>query len=212
MKVYITARSEDKINMVAKEIGAIAIVADVTKSEDWDRIFTQILNTENRLDVLVNNAGGGGYIAEIAEQTDGNIQEVIMLNLMGAIMGCKRAAKIMKEQRSGTIVNISSLCSVEAWAGWGVYAAAKAGLDQLTKHLYVELRPFGARATAILPSWGATDFNASASIDSFAEEVAAKAIKPSEIGKVVVDVCLLPDHLVIPELRLLPLIQEIQAY
>ncbi len=93
-----------------------------------------------------------------------------------------------------------------------MYAAAKAGLDQLTKHLYVELRPYGARATTIMPSWGATDFNPAASLDSFSKDVAEKAIQPCDIGKVVVDVCQLPNHLVIPELRLLPLVQEIQAY
>jgi NAD(P)-dependent dehydrogenase (short-subunit alcohol dehydrogenase family) len=211
-KVYITARSSEKVKAVADQIGAIAIVADVTKASDWDKVFNKIIKADKRLDILVNNAGGGGQIAEISDQTDEAIQQVIMLNLTGAIMGCSRAAKLMKAQKSGTIVNISSMCSVEAWAGWGIYGAAKAGLDQLTKHLYVELRPFGARATTIIPSWGATDFNAAANIGTFSQDIASKAIQPSEIGKVVVDVCQLPTHLVIPELRLLPLVQDIQPY
>jgi NADP-dependent 3-hydroxy acid dehydrogenase YdfG len=211
-KVYITARSSEKIKTVAEQIGAIPIIADATKASDWDRVISQIMTADNRLDILVNNAGGGGKIGEISDQTDEAIEQVIMLNLTGAIMGCSRAAKIMKAQKSGTIINISSMCSVEAWAGWGIYGAAKAGLDQLTKHLYVELRPFGARATTIIPSWGATEFNAAANIGTFSDDIAAKAIQPSDIGKVIVDVCQLPDHLVIPELRLLPLIQEIQPY
>lgn len=211
-KVYITARSADKIKAVAQQIGATPIVADVTQAADWDKVFRQIVDQDLRLDILVNNAGGGGTIAEIAEQSDDNIEQVIMLNLTGAIYGCQRAAKLMKIQKSGTIVNISSLCSVEAWAGWGVYGAAKAGLDQLTKHLYVELRPYGVRATTIIPSWGATEFNTAANLDSFSAEIAAKAIQPCDIGKIVVDVCQLPEHLVIPEMRLLPMVQEIQAY
>jgi NADP-dependent 3-hydroxy acid dehydrogenase YdfG len=211
-KVYIVARTTEKINTVAKKIGAIPIVADVTKSNDWDNIFNQIIDADKRIDILVNNAGGGGVIAEISEQTDENIEQVIALNLLGAIQGCRRAAKLMKQQGFGIIINISSVCSVEAWAGWGIYAAAKAGLDQITKHLYVELRPYGAKATTIMPSWGATDFNVTANIGTFSEDVAAKAIQPNDIGKVVVDVCQLPSHLVIPELRLLPLVQEIQPY
>lgn len=212
VKVYIVARTAEKICCVAKKIGAIPIVADVTKAEDWDIIFNQIISTDNKMDILVNNAGAGGLIAEISEQTDENIEQVIALNLIGAIHGCRRAAKIMKQQGFGTIINISSICSVEAWAGWGIYAAAKAGLEQITKHLYVELRPYGARATSIIPSWGATDFNLAANLNLLGDDVASKAIQPNDIGKIVVDVCKLPHHLVIPELRLLPLVQEIQPY
>jgi NAD(P)-dependent dehydrogenase (short-subunit alcohol dehydrogenase family) len=211
-KVYITARSSDKLKAVGARIGAAPIVADVTKKADWDRVFTQIIETDNRLDILVNNAGGGGAILDIADQRDEAIEDVIALNLTGAIFGCTRAAAIMRKQRSGTIINISSVCSVQAWGGWGVYGAAKAGLDQLTKHLYVELRPFGVRVSSLMPSWGATDFNAAANLDSFSADVASKSIQPIELGNIVVDVCSLPAHLVIPELRLLPLVQEIQPY
>ncbi|MCE6991835.1 SDR family oxidoreductase [Dyadobacter sp. CY323] len=211
-KVYITARSGEKLKAVGAQIGAVPIVADVTKKEDWDRVFAQIKDAENRLDILVNNAGGGGEILEIADQRDEIVEEVIALNLTGAIFGCMRAAAIMRAQSSGTIINISSICSVQAWGGWGVYGAAKAGLDQLTKHLYVEMRPFGVRVTSLVPSWGATDFNTAAKLDAFSEDIASKSIQPIEIGNIVVDVCTLPAHLVIPELRLLPLVQEIQAY
>jgi NAD(P)-dependent dehydrogenase (short-subunit alcohol dehydrogenase family) len=211
-KVYIIARNKNKLNAVANEINAIPIVGDVTKSTDWDSIFSQIIEKDKKIDILVNNAGSGGVIAEISEQTDENVEQVIATNLCGAIYGCTRAANLLKKQGFGTIINISSICSVEAWSGWGIYAAAKAGLEQITKHLYVELRPYGVRATSIIPSWGATDFNLASNLDSFDDHVAAKAIQPKDIGKVVVDVCQLPNHLVIPELRLLPLVQKIEPY
>jgi len=211
-KVYIVARNRSKLIEVANNVDAIPIVGDVTKNADWDNIFSQVIEKDRKVDILINNAGSGGVIAEISEQTDENVQQVIATNLYGAIYGCTRAAKLMKHQGFGTIINISSLCSVEAWSGWGIYAAAKAGLEQITKHLYVELRPYGARATSIIPSWGATDFNLAANLDPFDDNVASRAIQPTDIGKVVVDVCQLPTHLVIPELRLVPLVQKIEPY
>ncbi|QIP13876.1 SDR family oxidoreductase [Spirosoma aureum] len=210
--VYITARQEDKLRAVATEIGAIAVVADVTKASDWDTVFDLIRLQHNRLDILVNNAGAGGDIVDIADQSDAAIEQTIALNLTGAILGSKRAAQLMRTQRDGIIINISSICAVQAWSGWGVYGAAKAGLDQLTRHLYVELRPFGVRVTSLVPSWGATGFKEASNLDEFDAETAAKAIHPIDIGNVVTDICLLPAHLVIPEMRLLPLVQEIQAY
>lgn len=210
--VYITARQEEKLRAVAAETGAIPIVADVTRPEDWDTVFETIRQHHNRLDILVNNAGAGGDIAEIADQSDEAIVQTIALNLTGAILGSKRAAQLMRTQREGIIINISSMCAVQAWSGWGVYGAAKAGLDQLTRHLYVELRPYGVRATSLVPSWGATGFKEAANLEEFDAETATKTIQPDDIGRVVTDLCLLPAHLVVPEMRLLPLIQEIQPY
>jgi NAD(P)-dependent dehydrogenase (short-subunit alcohol dehydrogenase family) len=210
--VYITARSASRLEAVANDIGATALEADVTRPVDWDRVFEIILAQHGRLDILINNAGAGGPIVEITDQDDAAIEQTIAINLTGAIFGSKRAAQVMRKQGSGTIINISSMCSVQAWGGWGIYAAAKAGLDQLTKHLYVELRPFGIRATSLLPSWGATGFQEAASLDEFDSDTASKTIQPDDIGRVVVDICQLPTHLVIPEMRILPLVQEIQPY
>ncbi|MFC5409785.1 SDR family oxidoreductase [Larkinella bovis] len=210
--VYITARQEAKLQAVAAEMGATALVADVTVPSDWDAVFQTIHQQHGRLDILVNNAGAGGNIAEVADQSDEAIEKTIALNLTGAIWGSKRAAQWMRAQRDGLIINISSICSVEAWAGWGIYGAAKAGLDHFTRHLYVEMRPFGVRVTSLIPSWGDTNFKEAANQGEFDPETAAKVIHPDDIGKVVADICSLPAHLVIPEMRLLPLVQEIQPY
>jgi NAD(P)-dependent dehydrogenase (short-subunit alcohol dehydrogenase family) len=208
-KVWITARDKNRLEAVAKKIGAKAVAADVTIPADWDRVFETVTQKAGRIDILVNNAGAGIQIAPFAEQTDENIQKCIDVNLTGTIFGCKRAAPLMIKQKSGTIVNIASVCAIEAWPGWGVYSAAKAGLLQMTKSLYTELRPHGARATCLIPSWGATDFLTSASLQGWKPEIAKKCIKPDELGKVVVDICALPPHLVIQEMVLWPLVQEV---
>jgi NAD(P)-dependent dehydrogenase (short-subunit alcohol dehydrogenase family) len=208
--VWITGRSAADLAVVAAGIGARAVAADVTKGGDWDRLFQEVTRDAGRLDILVNNAGGGGHIAPAAGLTDDEIESSLAVNLTGAILGCRRAAAIMTRQKSGTIVNISSVCAVEAWPSWSVYSAAKAGLLQFTRCLYTELRPSGARATCLIPSWGATDFLRASGLPDFDPETAGKAIQPGEIGKVVVDICLLPPHLTVQEMVLLPLVQEIE--
>ncbi len=210
--VWITARNEEKLKQQATQIGARAIVADVTSPEDWDRVIEIILKESGQLDILVNNAGGGIAIEPIVNQTDKAVIESINVNLTSAILGSIRAAKIMQQQQSGTIINISSICSVQAWEGWGIYAAAKAGLNQFTKSLYVEMRPHQVRATVLIPSWGATGFQSNANLPVPSADTASKMISPEDIGKVIANICMLPAHLVVPEITLLPLVQEISPY
>jgi NAD(P)-dependent dehydrogenase (short-subunit alcohol dehydrogenase family) len=80
---------------------------------------------------------------------------------------------------------------------------------QFTKCLYAELRPHGARATCLLPSWGATNFSKAAGLPPFDPSTAAKCIQPLELGRVVADICALPAHLCLQELILWPLVQEV---
>jgi NAD(P)-dependent dehydrogenase (short-subunit alcohol dehydrogenase family) len=207
--VWVSARGGEELADTARRIGAEAVTADVTRSEDWDRLFQTVLDKAGRLDILVNNAGGTVRVAPLAELADEDIEWDLALNLTSAILGSRRAAAVMQKQKSGTIVNVSSVCAVEAWPQWAVYSAAKAGLLQLTKCLYAELRPYGARATCLIPSWGATNFSKAAGLPEFDPTTAEKCIQPLELGRVVADICALPPHLSIQELILWPLVQEV---
>jgi len=208
-RVWITARSGGDLQAVARRIGAQALIADVTRGKDWDRVFQAVLDAAGRLDILVNNAGGTARVALLASLADRDIEQDLALNLTGAILGSRRAAELMQRQKGGTIVNVSSVCAVEAWPQWAVYSAAKAGLLQFTKCLYAELRPYGARATCLVPSWGATNFAKAAGYPEFDPQTAAKCIQPLELGRVVADICALPAHLCLQELILWPLVQEV---
>jgi NAD(P)-dependent dehydrogenase (short-subunit alcohol dehydrogenase family) len=208
-RVWIAARSAADLGAVARRIGAQAVTADVTRGEDWDRLFAAIGAGGGRLDILVNNAGGTARVAPLQDWSDEEVGRELNLNLTGAILGCRRAAALMRGQKGGTIVNVASVCAVEAWPQWGVYSAAKAGLLQLTKCLYAELRPHGARATCLIPSWGATNFSRAAGLPEFDPQTAGKCIQPLELGRVVADICALPAHLSIQELILWPLVQEV---
>lgn len=208
-QVWITARHEKELAAAAQRTGAHPIVADVTSPDDWDRAVDEVVTTAGRLDVLVNNAGAGVRIAPLAEQTDEEIARSIAVNLTGAIYGCRRAAKIMGEQGSGTIINVSSVCARQGWPGFSVYSAAKAGMGLLSDCLYTELREKGVRVTTLIPSWGATDFAPSAGLPAKSPEDAARCIQPEELGKIVVDIAMLPEHLAIQDLTVWPRIQEV---
>jgi NAD(P)-dependent dehydrogenase (short-subunit alcohol dehydrogenase family) len=208
-KVWITGRDEAALKRSAAAVGVDWIKADATVPADWDRAIATATKDSGRLDILINNAGGGVKIAATEDQTDESIAAVIMLNLTGVIYGCRRAAKIMRQQKSGVIVNISSSAAHHAWPTWGIYGAAKAGLNHFSKSLYLEVRPHGVRVTTISPSWGATDFTDAAGISPRDAATLAKCIKPAEIGQLVAEHCALPAHLCVQETILWPTVQEV---
>ena len=209
-EVWITGRDEEALKAAATRLGVHAVRADVTVPADWDRLFDDVLKAAGRLDILVNNAGAGVRVAPVAEQTDDEIFRSISVNLTGAILGCRRAAPVMKKQKSGIIVNISSICATEAWPGWAVYSAAKAGMVQFSKCLYAELREASVRITTVIPSWGATTrFNQASDIPQFDEQQQRLAIQPADIGELVAHICSLPSHLEVLDMTVLPMIQEI---
>jgi len=206
-EVWITGRNPDKLTRTAAELGLHPVQADAASGRDWDRV----METVGDLDILVNNAGSGGHIAPLSEQSDEDITDTINTNLTGAILGCRRAAKIMAKRHGGIIVNISSVCALYAWPGWSVYTAAKAGLSKFSHGLYTELRPYGVRVTCLTPSWGQTAFNVAANISGAAEDAQLKhkCISPYDLGKLVREIIAMPDHLAIPDITIQPMIQDI---
>jgi NAD(P)-dependent dehydrogenase (short-subunit alcohol dehydrogenase family) len=209
-KVWITGRDGETLDRAAAEHDVTAIRADVTSTADWDRVCETVLAEAGRIDVLVNNAGAGVRIAPLADMTDAEIEKAIAVNLTGAIFGCQRVARVMTKAASGTIVNVSSVCQRQAWPGFSVYSAAKAGLGQLSNCLYTELREHGVRVTTLIPSWGATGFAEAAGLPSRSPQDAARCIQPEELGEMVAAVCELPEHLEIQDLTLMPTIQKIE--
>jgi NAD(P)-dependent dehydrogenase (short-subunit alcohol dehydrogenase family) len=210
VNVWITGRDAAALEAAAARLGVHAVRADAALAGDWDRVFDSVLAQTGRLDILVNNAGGALRIAHVTDTTDVEIEESIAVNLTGAIFGCRRAAEVMKRQRSGTIVNVSSVCQKQAWPGWSVYSAAKAGLAQFSTGLYTELREYGVRVTTLIPSWGNTGFLDAAGLPPFSSGVGAQCIQPSELGDLVVTICELPAHLEIQDLTLWPLVQKVE--
>ncbi|MBQ6471290.1 MAG: SDR family oxidoreductase [Victivallales bacterium] len=207
-EVWITGRNQAKLETASAKIGAHPVRADVCNGADWDSVFDKM---GGDVDILVNNAGAGGAIVPVAEQRDEDIIATISTNLTGCILGCARAARLMKERCRGDIINISSVCALYAWPAWSVYTAAKAGLAKFSHGLYTEMRPYGVRVSCLTPSWGQTDFNKAAGIQGASEsELASKCTSPEQLGAVVLSILQTPPNLAIPDMTVLPLIQDIQ--
>jgi len=179
--VIIASRSAEKVEHTVRTYGfADGYVLDVTDYAGWTALKEHMLSHYGRIDVLVNNAGTGVKIADLTEQTRESIDAAVAINLNGVIYGSKIFGELMKEQADGVIVNISSVCARHCWPGWSVYAAAKAGVLNFTKSLYVELQPYGVRATCIIPAAAHTGFNASAGIPE-----STQSLTPEDIANAV---------------------------
>ena len=129
---------------------------DVTQEGAVRAAFDTIISERDRVDVLVNVAGGSLHRHRIEEFPLDHWQAVIDLNLTSTFLCCRAVVGGMKSQRSGAIVNISSDIGFSGVASRSAYAAAKAGIVGLTKTLALELAPFNVRANAVAPGRIAT--------------------------------------------------------
>ena len=163
--VIVASRNEENVRRVGVENGfADGVRIDVACYADWLALRDHVKEKYGRIDVLVNNAGGGVRIADTVEQTVEDIDAAIALNLNSTIYGCKLFGEMMKAQGDGIVINLASVCARHCWGGWSVYAAAKAGVLNFTKGFYVEMQPYGVRATCVIPAASATGFQSGAGI------------------------------------------------
>lgn len=204
--VIIASRNEEKVKETVEKFGfADGFTIDVTSYENWLELKKYVTDKYGRADVLVNNAGGGVKIAETTEQTPEDIDKAISLNLNSVIYGSKLFGEVMKAQKSGIIINISSVCARHCWGGWSVYAAAKAGVLNFTKGLYVELRPHGAKATCIIPAAASTGFQSGAGIG---EE--NQTLRAEDIANAVFYAANQPEGVVVEEMTVWGTSQDVQ--
>lgn len=154
--VYITDRSEREINAAAEKISknycaeVIPLVFDITDDFEAKKAIQRIKKESGRLDVLVNNAGimRDNVIGMIGKQL---MADVFDVNVFAVINMIQLANKLMSRQKSGSIINISSIVGLEGAAGQLVYAASKGAVASLTKAASKELSPNGIRVNAVAP-------------------------------------------------------------
>lgn len=165
---------------------AAIIKADVSKSEEVDAIFALAVEEFGRVDILVNNAGvtKDKLIMAMSEE---DFDKVVDTNLKGAFLCMKSASKLMMKQRSGRIINMSSVVGVRGNAGQVNYAASKAGIIGMTKSLAKELAGRNVTVNAIAPGFIDTDMTAVLS-DKVKEAILGdipmkKLGKPEDIAK-----------------------------
>ena len=131
---------------------SLGIEADVSQKAAAAEVVNRIVREWGRLDILVNNAGGG--LRPPGEPSEEEYFRFIMeINLMSAVHCCLAAKEPMQSQRSGKIINISSLAGLRGTEGGPPYSIAKAGVAHYTKVLAKELGPYGVNVNCIAPGY-----------------------------------------------------------
>ena len=161
-RLALCARRRDRLDELARELGAagsevLVAQVDVANEGQVHAFVKATVERFGRLDVLVNNAGYGlrGRVEEVPAEGYRRLMEV---NYLGTVYGCQAALPVMKAQRSGLIVNVSSIVGHRAMAGGGAYGASKAAQVSLTEALRAELRGTGVTACSVHPIGTATEF------------------------------------------------------
>jgi 3-oxoacyl-[acyl-carrier protein] reductase len=129
---------------------AIAVRCDVTSGDDVDALIGAALDGFGALDIMINNAGITRD-ATMRKMTEDQFDQVIAVHLKGTWNGLRKAAAVMRENKSGTIVNMSSISGKVGMVGQTNYSAAKAGIVGMTKAASKELAHLGVRVNAIQP-------------------------------------------------------------
>jgi 3-oxoacyl-[acyl-carrier protein] reductase len=189
-RVAITDIHERRLRESAEEIGAHAVLANVTSQDDVDRCFADVLGAFGHIDVLVNNAGLGGT-ARLDEMTDEQWSSVLDVTLTGTMRMTRAALGHMNPRGAGAIVNNASVVGWRAQAGQSHYAAAKAGVMALTRCAAIEAAEHGVRINAVAPSLAMHAHLAKVTTEELltqltTQEAFGRAAEPWEVANVIV--------------------------
>ncbi|CAB3742340.1 putative oxidoreductase [Paraburkholderia sediminicola] len=185
-KVVLGARRAERIQSLAADLvskggQAVAVVTDVTRHEDVKALVDTAVQTFGRVDVLINNAGLMPHSPLERLKID-DWDRTIDVNIKGVLYGIAAALPHMKDQKSGHIINVSSVAGRTVRPGSAVYAATKSAVLMISEGLRQEVKPYGLRTTVISPGAVATDLPGSITepdvagfVSKFYEEIAIPA-------------------------------------
>jgi NAD(P)-dependent dehydrogenase (short-subunit alcohol dehydrogenase family) len=177
--VVVTARNLGDVVEFASSSDALVIELDVTNKEQVSNSVNIALSHFGKIDVLVNNAGYGLF-GSIEESSDKEVRDLYDVNVFGVVNMIREVLPSMRNNKSGTIVNISSLAGICGCPGAGHYSATKFAIDGLTDALSQEVKPLGIKAIVVHPSqfrtnWADSSKTAECHISDYDSVAKAKA-------------------------------------
>jgi NAD(P)-dependent dehydrogenase (short-subunit alcohol dehydrogenase family) len=195
----------DLAEQVAKELQnkgfeAIALPLDITQEQQAEAVVQKVIDQCGKIDILINNAGTDVTLP-IEELTVADWDRVISVNLRGPFLLSKLVLPLMKQQRSGHIVNIASTASKRVWANASAYHASKWGLLGFSHALHVEARSHQVKVTAVVAGGMQTPFI----LDRFPDTPLDKLQDPKHVANTIRFLLTQPAETVIPEVMVLPM-------
>ncbi len=151
-RVALFGRRQERLDQAQKIVGnsALAISGDITRQKDIDRLTDRVLAEWGRIDILINNAGT--FAPAALHETDDRVwDDILNVNLRGVFLLTKKVLPHMLEQKSGSIVHISSILGMIAVPQAAAYNVSKGALNQFSKSIAVEYGNAGIRSNSVCP-------------------------------------------------------------
>ena len=157
--VVATARDVGKVEDIASRAPDLchAIALDVVQPGAPAAVVREAIARAGRIDVLVNNAGGG-LLGAVEECSDSEARASMELNFFGAMAMARAVLPHFRERKAGHLVQMGAAAAIANYAGFGIYGAAKAAITSVCESLAQELRPLGVKVTVVEPGPFRTDF------------------------------------------------------
>ncbi|MFY2560464.1 oxidoreductase [Corallococcus terminator] len=156
--VVATAREPSSVTQALGEHPQLlAVKLDVTQEAQAREAVDAALRRFGRIDILVNNAGFG-LLGAVEEASTQDVERVFGTNVFGLLAVTRAVLPHMRKQRSGRVLNFSSVGGYASAAGWGVYCATKFAVEGLSEAMAEELAPLGVKVTVVEPGYFRTDF------------------------------------------------------
>ena len=156
--VIATARNpQDITDRLGEQPNLLAVRLDVTREDEAHQAVAAGIKRFGRIDVLINNAGFG-VLGAVEETSASETERLFATNVFGLLNVTRAVLPHMRAQRSGRVINISSIGGYQAYMGWGVYGSTKFAVEGITEALHQELAPLGIQATVVEPGFFRTDF------------------------------------------------------
>ncbi|QHF50407.1 MULTISPECIES: oxidoreductase [unclassified Pseudomonas] len=156
--VIATARNpQDITDRLGEQPNLLAVRLDVTREDEAHQAVAEGIKRFGCIDVLINNAGFG-VLGAVEETSASETERLFATNVFGLLNVTRAVLPHMRAQRSGRVINISSIGGYQAYMGWGVYGATKFAVEGITEALHQELAPLGIQATVVEPGFFRTDF------------------------------------------------------
>jgi len=213
--VVLAARRIDRLETLAGEVNskggrALAIATDVTNCSQVKSLVDRAVQAFGRIDVMINNAGLMP-LSPLERLKIDDWDRMIDVNIKGVLYGIAAALPYMKQQKSGHIINVSSVAGHKIRQGGAVYSATKHAVRALSEGLRMEVKPYNIRTTIISPGAVATELPDSISEPDIAEimrKVYESAVPADSFARAVVFAMSQPDNMDVNEILFRPTLQE----